>query len=78
MLRNDDGLFEFLCCDINDYDIHRFRNWNDYEYYFDTSACGNRPEIYGSIVRVYEKETKKEVWKLGIGIKGRFLVHEEQ
>lgn len=81
ILHNDKGLFEFLCCDINAYNINRFnihlfRNWNNYEYYFDTSGCGDRPEMYGSIVHIYEKQTGEEVWRLGVGIKGRKILKE--
>ena len=38
-------LKDFLCCDHNNYDIHNFRNWNNFDYYFDTSYCERYPEL---------------------------------
>ena len=69
---NDDaGIGEFLCCSHNSSDIHIFRNWNDFEYQFDTSHCEKRPELYGSIVHIFSKKTGEEVWKIGVGLAGR-------
>ena len=42
-----------------------------YEYYFDTSYCERSPELYGSIIHIYKKETGEEVWKIGVGVAGR-------
>lgn len=71
ILQNDEHLRSFICCDMNSYDIHNFRDWNDYEYYFDTSYCERSPELYGSIIHIYKKETGEEVWKIGVGVAGR-------
>ena len=71
ILNEDEGLYEFICCNINTYDIHNFRNWDNYEYYFDTAYCERRPELYGSIVHIYEKATGDEIWKIGVGMAGR-------
>lgn len=71
ILDNDEGLREFICCDFNDYDVHNFRNWDDYEYYFDTSFCPHGPHLFGSILQITLKETGKIVWKIGIGKEGR-------
>jgi hypothetical protein len=71
IFNEDEGLSEFICCNINTYDIHNFRNWNEYEYYFDTAYCERRPELYGSIVHIYEKATGDEIWKIGVGMAGR-------
>lgn len=71
ILEDDEGLREFICCNLNTYDIHNFRNWNDYEYYFDTTCCERHPELYGSIIHIYEKATGNEIWKIGVGKTGR-------
>lgn len=71
ILNDDEGLREFICCDFNTYDIHNFRNWDDYEYYYDSSSCERRPELYGSIIHIYKKDTKEEVWTIGVGNAGR-------
>ena len=68
---NDDAeIGEFLCCFCNTSDIHIFRNWDDFEYHFDTSHCEKRPELYGSIIHIYSKKTGDEVWKIGVGSAG--------
>ena len=79
ILKNDEGLQSFICCDYNSYDIHNFRDWNKYEYHFDTSHCERRPELYKSIIHIYEKDTNEEVWKIGVGVAGRSVLadHEE-
>lgn len=46
-----------------------FRNWNDFYYEFDTSHCTREPEFYQSVVRIFEAESKKEIWKIGICLK---------
>ncbi len=71
ILNDDEELREFICCDFNTYDIHNFRNWNNYEYYYDTSSCEKRPELYGSIIHIYKKDTKEKVWTIGVGNAGR-------
>ena len=76
ILNNDEDIKEFICCDLNDYDIHSFRDWNRFEYRYDTSHCQYYPELYGSVIRIYEKDSGKEVWKLGIGVAGRKALEE--
>lgn len=71
ILNNNKGLKDFLCYDYNNYDIHNFRNWNNFDYYFDTSHCANYPELYNSIIHIYEKDSGKEVWTIGVGAEGR-------
>lgn len=71
ILKEDDGLREFLCCDHNEADIHMFREWNDFEYRFDVSHCERHPELYGSIVHIFSRKSGKEVWTIGIGSLGR-------
>lgn len=71
ILENDEYLKRFIGVSYNDYDIHNFRNWNNYAYKFDTSHCNRYPgypEFYQSIVTIYNIEANKEVWKIGIGL----------
>lgn len=69
ILENDQPLKEFIAYDKNTYDIHKFRNWNDFYYVFDTSRCKPHPELYQSVVKIYEIETNREVWRMGICLK---------
>ena len=71
IFQNDTGIGEFICCSFNTNDIHLFRNWNDFEYFFDTSYCDRRPDLYGSILHIYCKKTGKEVWTIGVGTEGQ-------
>ena len=65
VLQDDEGLYETVGCSYNTYDIHNFRNWDNYYYVFDTSRCERYPELYKSVVKIYDVETDKEVWKIG-------------
>ena len=66
MLNEYEHLRNFIGYSFNDYDVHKFRNWNDFIYEFDTSHCKRRPELYQSVVTIYEAESKKAVWKFGV------------
>ena len=69
MLNEYEHLRNFIGYSYNDYDIHKFRNWNDFTYEFDTSHCKRHlgyPELCESIVTIYESETNKPVWKFGV------------
>ena len=66
MLNEYEHLRNFIGYSFNDYDVHKFRNWNDFTYEFDTSHCKRRPELYQSVVTIYEAESKKAVWKFGV------------
>ncbi len=66
ILEGDEDIRCFIQYNENSYDIHKFREWDNFYYEFDTSGCDNRPEFYKSVVTIYEKETKKEVWKMRI------------
>ncbi len=50
------------------YDVKKFRNWENYEFYFDTSHCQSFPELYKSIIFVCEKSSGNVVWKFGFGL----------
>ncbi len=67
----DAGIREFICCSFNANDVHIFRNWDDFEYHFDTSYCEKHPQLYGSIVHIFSKKTGQEVWTFGVGSGGR-------
>lgn len=69
VLNRDEGLKELIGVSYNSYDIHRFQNWNDYDYEFDTSRCERFPELYRSVLKIYETKTKKAVWKIGFCLK---------
>ncbi len=69
ILNNDEDMRDFIGYSYNDYDLHKFRQWEEFIYEFDTSHCDRHPEFYKSVVRIYEKETGKEVWKVGICLK---------
>lgn len=52
----------------NQYDIHLFRHWNDYDVLFDTahsedpSGLGAFPVLFKSTVRIMERQTGRIVW----------------
>ena len=70
----DEDLRKFICCDYNSYDVHNFRDWDRYEYSFDTSHCDKYKELYKSIVSITDKRSGEVVWKIGVGIAGRELL----
>ncbi len=61
----DDALNSLICRKYNNYDIHNFRDWDRFEYRFDTSHCERFPELYRALVYIYDKETGELVWRLG-------------
>lgn len=69
ILKNDEALQELLWVAENDYDVTRFRKWNDFDFEIDTSRCERFPEVYRSVVTVIEKATGKKVWKFGFKVK---------
>lgn len=69
ILDNDEDLRKFIWFDYNAYDVHKFRQWEEFEYVFEQTKHQERSEFYRSLVRIYEKESKKEVWKIGICLK---------
>lgn len=71
IFEDDESIGEFICCAFNKNDVHIFRNWNDFEFRFDTSYCRRYPELYGSIIHIYSKATGNEVWRIGVGVAGR-------
>lgn len=70
IFNDDEGIGEFICCFCNTNDMHIFRDWDDFEYHFDTSNCERYPELYGSIIHIYSKKTREEIWKIGVGKTG--------
>ena len=71
ILEGEPGIGEFICCSYNSGELKAFRQWNDFEYHFDTSSCVKGPELYGSIIHIYSKKTEAEVWTIGVGQAGR-------
>lgn len=65
----DEDLRNIIGYSYNKYDVHNFKSWNDYRYEFDTSKCERFPELYKSVVRIYEVNSDKEIWKIGICLK---------
>ena len=65
VLNDDEGLRDIIGYSYSTYDVHKFREWNNYYYEFDTSRCQGHPELYRSVIRIFEKETDKQVWKIG-------------
>lgn len=71
IIDNDANLRRFIECSNNNYDLHKFREWDNYRYEFDTSRCLSFPELYKSVIRIYEIGTNQEVWRIGIGLKDK-------
>lgn len=56
----DENLKKEIWFDENNYDITKFRDWDKFEYSVEPTD-GNR--LNNSIVKIFEKDTKREVWK---------------
>lgn len=69
ILENNEDLSKFIGCHYNEYDLHKFKDTNNFYYEFDTSLCERFPELYRCIIRIYEKESNKQVWKIGVSLK---------
>ena len=67
VLNKDEALKDFICYDLNYYDVRLFADWDNYEYVFDTNLCSSNPEFNQSIIRIFEKGSNREVWKIGVG-----------
>ncbi len=68
ILDNDEDLREEIWYgyEFNNYDLLKFRKWNDFEFDIDTSRCERHPEVYKSVVTIIEKNSRKPVWKFGV------------
>lgn len=66
VLNEDEDLRKLIDCDSNNYDLQKFREWNDFDYEFDTSECEKKPELYRSIVKIFEKTTGREIWRFRV------------
>ena len=69
ILNQDEDLRKFIGCAYNNYNIKKFKEWNNYRYEFDTSRCDRYPELYKSVVRIFEIASNKEVWRIGVSLK---------
>ena len=65
ILDADDDLKDCICHDFNRYDLQSFRDWDDFRYVFDDSLCKECPNIQQTILRIYKKGSRKEVWRMG-------------
>ena len=77
IINADEVMGEFICLEHNDYDLHKFRQWNDYIYHFDTSFCGEKPGFIGAVVHISDAVSGKEVWTMGIGEEIRQILYSE-
>ena len=73
---DDEALNRHICRKYNNYDIRNFRDWDRYEYRFDTSHSKHR-ELYGTLVSIYDKDSGELVWKMGIGKPGKQILLDE-
>ena len=64
ILSQDDYLQRDIGCSDNNYDLHKFREPDDFYYEFDTSNCTSSPQLDRLIIRIREVSSKKEVWKI--------------
>lgn len=64
VLENNKYLQEVIDYSKNTFNMHNFRNWDNYYYEFDTSNCINQPKLYKSVVRIFESKSKKQVWQI--------------
>ncbi|MBR3750413.1 MAG: hypothetical protein IKK58_01455 [Clostridia bacterium] len=69
ILNKDEDLRRRVGASYNQYDTHKFREWDNYRYEFDTSRCERYPELYRSVVRIFEIVSNKEVWRIGVSLK---------
>lgn len=70
ILDADEDLRSFIWYDYNDknYDLTRFREWDDFVCTVDTSHCDGEPETARSVVTLVEKASGRAVWTFGFGI----------
>lgn len=66
ILNKDEDLARIINLSINTYDVQNFKNWNNFYYKFDTSRCERYPEFCRSVIKIYDVETNREVWKIGV------------
>lgn len=64
ILNNDEDLRRIVCRTDNTYDVHNFRDWDDYRYEFDTSRCKLHPCLGGTVVNIYHIKTGEKVWEI--------------
>lgn len=68
ILENDPYIQRVIGYSYNSFDTHLFQDWNRFTYTYDTSRCHPQPELYRSVVHVYDTVSQKEVWKIGFGV----------
>ena len=50
----------------NQYDLKKFRIWDDFDFEINTSHCEREPEPYKSVVTIIEKASGLPVWTFGV------------
>ena len=66
VLEPDAELRDFIQLDQNAYDIQKFRNYDNYLYEFDTSRCEGFAQLRGTLIRIREAASGREVWHIGV------------
>ena len=74
ILDSDEGLRDLIWYQHNNYDIHGFRHWDDYEYRFDTSRCDRYPRLRRCVIRIYERASGEEIWRFAISLSPQELM----
>ena len=77
VLNEDEGLKRLIWYDYNDYDLMKFRKWDEFTFEIDSSHCSRHPEVHGSVVTIHEKESGKPVWKFGVSISPEEIAKEK-
>ena len=68
VLNTDADLRRMIWFDNNQYDVSKFRNWNDFTFEVDTSRCERFPEAHKSVVTIIEKRSGEPVWTFGVSL----------
>ena len=66
VISEDEHLRREVWYDYNQYDLTKFRHWDDFDFEVDTSLCTPHPEVYRSVVTIMEKDSGKKVWRFGV------------
>lgn len=68
ILENDPALKDEIWYGQNDYDVTRFRSWENYSFVVDTSHCKYGPHVLRSVITIKDISTGKPVWRFGINM----------
>ena len=62
ILEEDSDFKRVIWFDENNYDLTKFRDWDKYDYVLEPTV---NQDLTKSLIRIFEKDTKKEVWNFG-------------